>query len=341
MKAKHILFFIFSLILFSCQKEESEIVDDSQNPNSSSLVSNSTLVKLISRTSQNPTAIDNVLDTSSCFSVQLPVTVIVNGNTIVVTSQTDYQTVKDAIDAYTTDDDIVHFVYPITIKHKNFSTQVLNNVSEFNDVLDKCPVNDGFDEIDCIAINYPIIINVYDVSNQIADAITITSNLQLYNYVTSLNAQSISKIVYPISVTNSSGLSIVIKSNSELTNFIEDSIDDCSDSGTGSQFYLSGSYHISYFFDDEDETDDYDNYTFNFYAATVHVTKNGNNAGNGTWYKYTNNGKDWINLNFDNSELEELVDEEWQIVESTPTELRLKHTSNGGSETDYLYFTKN
>ena len=79
------------ITFFSCQKEEMVIIDENNNE---TLTSTSPLTGLITRVSQNPTAIDNVLDNSSCFKVKLPVTVIVNGQNIVVATETDYKQFK-------------------------------------------------------------------------------------------------------------------------------------------------------------------------------------------------------------------------------------------------------
>jgi hypothetical protein len=88
---KSLQYIILSVLFFSfgsCQKEEETIVQDT----SESFVFGSPMADLLLRVSQNPTAIDNILDNTSCFSVQLPVTVIVNGQQILVSNQADYQT---------------------------------------------------------------------------------------------------------------------------------------------------------------------------------------------------------------------------------------------------------
>ena len=94
-------YILICLSLASCQKEEETIIQD----NTQSFAKTSPIASLLARTSQNPTSIDNIVDNSSCFSVVLPVTVIVNSQQITVTSQTDYQVVQDAIDAFSDDDD--------------------------------------------------------------------------------------------------------------------------------------------------------------------------------------------------------------------------------------------
>jgi hypothetical protein len=342
MNMKYLIQLILLVFFFgACQKEEANTVN--QNPKN--IIVNSPFAKLISRTSQNPTAIDNVIDNTSCFSVQLPVTVVVNWQNITVTTQADYQLVQNAIDQFTMDDDIVHFNFPITVKFQNFATQVINNSTQFNNAIEACEEDDGFDEIDCIAINYPFKINIYDSNNQVANTITIQNNSQLFNFIATLSNGIIAAIVYPISVTDSNAQSIVINSNTELETFIDSSIDDCEDSGGGpTPTFLSvlnsGSWHVSYFYKDQDDTAEYTGYNFTFISnGTINVIKNTNNS-NGSWLVYTDSGENKIDLSFDNSNLEELM-EDWIITEYTATTIHLKHVSGGGGGSRYLYFSKN
>lgn len=337
-----LLIFVFSFALTQCQKEEKEIIDET--PQTESIVSGSPLSGLISRTTQNPTACDNVLDNSSCFSVVLPVTVVVNGNTITVTTQNDYQMVQNAIDAFSNDDDIVNFNYPITIQFQNFTTQIISTPSQLDDVIDDCDDDNGLNEIDCISINYPIIINVYNTSTQSTTTVTIQNNSQLFNFINGLTTGVIAAIVYPISVTSSNGQNVVINNNSQLESFIEDSIDDCDDSGTSNPSFISilttGNWYVSYFNEDDDvQTGDYNGYNFAFFGnGTIEVTKN-SAVTTGTWSTYTDSGYNKLDLSFANPALDELQ-EDWIILEYTATIIRLKHVSGGNGGTDYLYFTK-
>ncbi|WP_395043748.1 hypothetical protein [Flavobacterium sp.] len=338
----YILFGILSMLLFSCQKEEVVIVQDTTQ----NLTNSSPLTDLISRVSQNPTSNDNIIDSTSCFSVRLPVTVIVNSNNIVVASTIDYQTVQDAIDEFSTDDDIVNFVYPITIEYQNFTTQILNDSNDLDDALDQCDEDDGFDEIDCINLNYPIVINVYDSNNQLANTLTLNNNSQLYNFLENLNSNQYIAINYPISMINSSGNTVVITNNQQFEDSIDDSIDDCNDTPSSggnpvfSEIIINGSWHVSYYFDDEDETSDYNGYNFTFLSnGTVTAIKTSTTI-NGNWSNYLDSGENKLNLNFDGSLLDSFEDD-WRITEFTPTLIKLKDVSGGNGGTDYLYFTKN
>lgn len=329
--------------IIGCQKEEETIIQD----DTQTFTSSSALSSLLLRTSQFPTAFDNVLDNSSCFSVQLPVTVIVNNQQILVSNQSDYQLVQNAINQFSNDDDIVNFVYPITIVYQNFQTQILQNSNDLDDVLDECDEDDGFDEIDCININYPIVLNIYDSNNQVANTITITSNSMLFNFLSNTNSNTLLAVVFPISVTNSNGQNVVINNNAELENFIEDSISDCDDDSNGgsnnttlTQIFTSGTWCISYFFDDVDETNYFNGYNFTFNSNGSSLAIKNSNTISGTWNIYNDSGAEKIELSFDGLLLDE-IEEDWRIIEYTPTLIKLKHVSGGNGGTDYLTFTKN
>jgi hypothetical protein len=338
-------YLIFGFIFFSfggCQKEEETIIQDYTE----SFIVDSPIAGLLSRTSQNPTSIDNILDNSSCFNVQLPVTVIVNGQPISISDEADYQTVQGAIDAFSNDDDIVNFVYPITIRYQNFQTQELQNANDLDDVLDDCGEDDGFDEIDCIALNYPITIFVYDSSNQLANTVTIINNTYLFNFLANLANNVYAAINYPISAVNSNGQTVVINSNNELVNFIEDAIGDCDgNSGGGNsgstlvQTLVVGSWHISYSeYDGAVDTVYYNGYNFIFNNNETVLAQKNNLITEGDWDISNDNGYQRLSLNFDGSNLHN-IETNWRVIEYNETIVRLKKQNS--DSTDYLTFVKN
>lgn len=345
MKLKHFLnLSLVGLLLMSCQSEENEVIQDANQ----NLTNTSPLTTLLTRVTQNPTSGDNVMDNSSCFSVVLPATVIVNGQNIVVATQADYQTVQDAINAFSNDDDIVNFVYPITIQYQNFSTQVLQDSDDLDDAIDACGEDDGFDEIDCISFNFPIVINVYNANNQLADTVTLNNNTDLYNFLENLEDNEYVAIQYPISLVNSNGQTITITNNNQLEDVIEDSIDDCDDSPSGgggsssnlSTIIVDGTWYVSYFFDDTDETSDYAGYNFTFNVNGTSLAVKNTISLNGTWSNYMDSGDEKVAFSFDGITLDELEDD-WEVIEFTTTQIRLKDVSGGDGTTDYLYLTKN
>jgi hypothetical protein len=343
MKTIKYLLMSFTAILFiSCQNEETLIIQDTTQ----NLSVSSPLASLISRVSQNATSQDNVLDNSSCFNVQLPVTVIVNGKQITVSNQNDYLTVQAALDAFSSDDDLVNFVYPITIQYQNWNTQLIANSDQLEDIIDNCDEDDGFDEIDCIHINYPIKIDIYNANNQIANTIAIQNDTDLFNFLENIESNVIVSINYPVSITDSNGQKVLITNNSDFENSIEESIKDCdNNSGTGgnpnfTSVLTDGTWRVSYFFNNIDETSIYNGYNFTFNSNGTVAAVNGTITIVGTWSTFVNSGHDIFLLKFDDNKLDELK-EDWKITEYTTTNIRLKNESSSSGETDYLYFTKN
>lgn len=343
MKLKHFLnLSLVGLLLLSCQSEENVLVQDTAK----NLTSKSPLTGMVARVAQSPTSNDNVLDNTSCFSVVLPVTVIVNGEQILVSSPTEYQTVQDAINAFADDDDIVNFVYPITVQFQNFSSIIVLNNDDLDDLMDDCGDDDGFDEIECVDFNFPININVYDANNQLAQTITLEDNVGLYNFIDNIEDNEYIAIQYPISITNSNNQTIVITNNDQLEDVIEDAIDDCDDDapsggvdGTIADLLASGTWYVSYFYDDTDETADYAGYTFTFDPnGTSKAYLNGNFL-NGTWSNYMFSGNEKLDLDFQGETLDELEDD-WRVIEYTGNQIRLKDVSSSGGGSDYLYLSK-
>ena len=339
---KYLLMCVAVVVFISCQDEETLVIQDiTQN-----LTAKSPLASLISRVSQNPTSKDNILDKSSCFNVQLPVSVIVNKKQITVSSQNDYKVVQNALDAFSNDDDVVNFVYPITIQFQNFKTELIANPDQLEDVIDNCDDDDGFDEIDCLHINYPIKINIYNADNQIANTITIQKDKDLFNFLKDLKSNVFISINYPVSIINFKGQNVIITNNSNFESNIEDGIKDCNtNSGSaGNQNFAAiltnGTWHVSYYFDDKDETLNYKGYNFTFNSnGTIMVVKEKNTIA-GNWSTFVNSGQNIFLLKFDDSKLDDLEDD-WKITEFTSTNVRLKNKDASDGATDYLYFTKN
>lgn len=339
---KYLLIGLTAILFISCQNEEALVIQDTTQ----NLSVSSPLASLISRVSQNATSQDNVLDNSSCFNVQLPVTVIVNGKQITVSSQNDYLTVQAALDAFSTDDDLVNFVYPITIQYQNWNTQVITNSDELEGIIDNCDEDDGFDEIDCLHINYPIKIDVYNANYQIANTIAIENDRDLFVFLENIESNVIVSINYPLSIIDSNGQEVLIANNSNFEDTIEANIEDCdiNSGAVGNPNFISvltdGRWHVSYFFNKVDETSIYDGYNFTFNSSTTVLAVKETNTIGGIWSTFVNSESDIFLLKFDDSKLDELNDN-WKITEYNASNIRLKNESSSSGETAYLYFTKN
>ena len=92
-------FFLFLITLFfaSCQDE---VVQLNEPDAEEVIVANSVLSNLMLRTSANAVSEDNVIDNTSCFSVDLPVTVIVGNITITIENQEGIDDLEELLENF-------------------------------------------------------------------------------------------------------------------------------------------------------------------------------------------------------------------------------------------------
>ncbi len=313
--------------------------------NDAALSKSSPLASLVLRISQNPTRWDNILDGSDCHSVRLPVVITLNGEEMTIENETDLDAVAQNMDYSWTDDDIVHFHFPIAIVQPNFVQQTVTTQAE----LDAMTCNDGqFNEITCLDFVFPVAINRYDVNNQVANTFTFYSDADLYHFIDGMAANEIFTVSYPLSVSFAGGNEVTVGSNTELESAIEQAIANCENAGpaTLDEIMLSGSWYISYCEDDSSGSgsgnwvDIYYGYAFTFNAnGSVTAIKNGV-VSDGTWSTYQDSHQ-MLDLFFPTPALQGLTNNEWRVTEYNAANFRLKNDqsgSEGGHK--YLYFTK-
>ena len=296
------------------------------------------------RVAMQNTSQDNVIDNSSCFRIEFPYVVTVDNIQIPINSNSDYQLVLNTINANSNDNDIVTIYFPITVQFQDYTEKVLNNQTDFNSVIQQCTTDSNvFGKINCITINYPIAINSYDTNYQIANTISISDNLSLYNFIANLATNKFISISYPIAITNQNGQNVVITTNSQFENAIKNAVATCSGNTVSTldfmQTITANSWKIFYYYNDNDRTSYYNGYVFIFKSDyTVVATKSGNTY-NGTWFVKIDNGVREFGVKFQSDSLGKL-DESWNLSEFNSFQLRFS-SEDGNTENDYLYFEKN
>src|SRR6476620_10467201 len=112
-----IIITLFCLASISCETE-SFVINSAPDKN---LVSNSTLVEKLLRMTQFPTTADNAIDNTSCFALNLPVTVVADNTTVIVNSEQDYQQVEDILAASNNDIDLVQIQFPVQVTYFDYT----------------------------------------------------------------------------------------------------------------------------------------------------------------------------------------------------------------------------
>ncbi|HBB49235.1 MAG TPA: hypothetical protein DCZ44_06345 [Flavobacteriaceae bacterium] len=339
MKLMNFRFFIIATLaivtLNSCQKEEDIIIDPTDNSESFNGSSNFA-ANLLSAT-QNDGSIDNLIDGTSCFSIDFPVDVVANGQQVTLNSIDDLQLVEDIFNLFIGDTDLLNLVFPLTLISEDFSEQVVNDLASFNALVANC-TNDVSDDLSCLDFQFPITGTLYNASNEQTGTLSINNASEWFNFLSGLSSDVYVAINYPITVLVG-GTSTTVNSNTELTDIFNQT--DCSNSGGNTTTAIEdeltdGVWYVTYFFDDYDETSDFNGYSFTFNADGTALADNGMQT-TGSWSTYTDSGVAKLDLNFGPLEpLEELMDD-WEILSVSSDEIQLRDLSGNGS-TDYLTF---
>lgn len=221
---------IISLIAFnSCQS-------DNASQDANKITSTSTLKTLLARVSQKRTSSDNVIDSTSCFTIKLPVTVMVNNQEVVVVTPADYDAVSSVFSDDDNDDDHLEFVFPITIVFADFTELVVTSNEQLHSLMEDChdsdvdndddDSNDDDDNaINCISLTFPFVIST--TNNGTPEDVTINNDQDLYLLLETVEGSVAVTINYPISIVDANGQTIVVENNNQLENNIVEATSDC------------------------------------------------------------------------------------------------------------------
>ncbi|MBM1106154.1 hypothetical protein JQC67_08405 [Aurantibacter crassamenti] len=109
---------------------------------------------------------------------------------------------------------------------------------------------------------------------------------------------------------------------------------------------MAGDWKLSYYFDSvNDQTSDFEAYTFNFNEGGTLGATDGNSSLSGAWQiktVSTDDETDEVNfkIHFSSSELLEKLSEDWQVKKYTDTKIELEHTNSEDAEVILLTFEK-
>lgn len=215
---------IFVLGLSSCQEEYEEVGEYNEEQ---TISANSTTADLIKNTSSKDGSYDNIVDGASCFAVQFPYTVNVNGVEINIDSKEDLELIEDIFDELDNDDDILDIVFPITITLSDYSKITIENKDQLVTMARECLEGGGDDDIECIDFVYPITLFTFGVDNQQANNVQVESDEDMRRFFGELEDNQLISIEFPITLKKYDGTEIRINSKSELATALEFAKNEC------------------------------------------------------------------------------------------------------------------
>ena len=208
--------------IFSCRTEEDFTLDTSSN---AGLKADTDLANLMRRVVLKDGSADNIIDGASNLTVQLPITVIVNGTQIEINSVADYKAIEIIFDESDTDTDTLEINFPITVIRPDFTTTTVSSNAQLQGLA--MVENTVDDDIECIDFEYPISISVFDEITEMINTITINNDKEMFGFIQNLRNYAAATINFPINVTYANGERISINNTQDLRDAIADQIDVC------------------------------------------------------------------------------------------------------------------
>lgn len=328
------LYYVLTAVLFlfmSCQTEEFAVVEN----NTDNIIAGSDLANLLSRLSQYPTSADNAADSNSCFSINLPFKVIINDVTVLIDNPADYNVFSVGQE--------YEFVFPLTVTYADYTETVIANRREWESALGQCTGSRAHSDLGCLELEYPVSVNTYDVTNQIADVVLLNDNAQLYSFLNNSQPDVLAAIAYPLSITSAGG-PVMVQNNEDFERFLNTHASDCvppAPIASPGEVLSTGTWHISLFTQEGVvQTQGYAGYSFSFNSDGTVLVTGGSQIIDGTWDTFISSDGWMLALpNFGFSDLDALEEAEWKVTGYTPTSIRLAHTGTG-INTKVLHFER-
>ncbi len=323
---------IIGLTFTSCQDEFEQLPEDQAQQEA--IAVNSTTAKLIEETSSNDGSFDNIVDESSCFNIKFPYAVRVHGVELTINTVQDLDAIEDIYDALEADDDILDIIFPITITMADYADITINGIEGLRELAQECKEGGDDDDIECIDFVYPITMYTFDLNNQETGNVSIEGDKDLRRFFAGLDENDLISMGFPVTLKLYDGSTMVVDSNAELANAIENAKDLCDEDDDNDyndddftqerlENYLVECPWLIHEVKRENQlqTDQYIDYVMNFTEdGAVKIVDREGNMLNGTWSTRVAEHRVLLKLEFT-----ELVDFtlEWYVYEIGEGKIKL------------------
>ncbi|PIE99972.1 MAG: hypothetical protein CR994_08290 [Maribacter sp.] len=205
--------------LTSCQEEFEPL--PKENSQADSITASSSTAKLIEDTCSNDGSFDNIVDESSCFNIKFPYTVRTNGVELVIGKKEDLKAIEEIFDALDGDEDILDIIFPVTITMADYTEITINGIDDLREMAKQCKEGGEDDDIECIDFVYPITLYTFDLNNEVTGNVPVKNDKDLRRFFAGLDKDNLIGIDFPITLKLYDGTEIMVSSNAELANAIE------------------------------------------------------------------------------------------------------------------------
>ncbi|WP_299796935.1 hypothetical protein [uncultured Maribacter sp.] len=329
--AMYVSLLTIALSFTACQDEIEEI-NNGEEP--TAITANSSTADLIQRTSSNDGSCDNIVDGTSCYEINFPYTVEVNGITLTIDSEEDIEQIEAIFDSVEDDENLLDIIFPITITAGDFSEITINGFDELRSLAADCKEGGEDDDIECIDFVYPMTLFTFSVNLEQTSTVEVTSDRELRLFFKDLGDDNLISFDFPVTLKLSDETTIVVESNEELAIAIENAKDDCDedddddyndddfDQDELNEELIECVWFVTEFKrNDIDQTPQYVNYILNFKEdGTVSTGFNGATVVEGTWTTTVGDDGAKLTMEFENSTDFNL---EWDVYDLGDDKIKL------------------
>ena len=339
------LFLLFTVLLFifsGCQEESEEIT---LPPSDKVIRANSAIADYIRSIALNDGSPDNILDNASCTVLVFPVTVVVNGQEMQISSPDELKTVERLLDESENDHDTLIIIFPVTVTLPDHTELLINNAEEFEDISEQCTEGGHDDDIECVDFQYPLSVSVYDSQNQVSRVVTISNDAELFRLFDTLEEDHFAGFKFPVTVIVTGGEEITVSDNHHLEDIIEDHMDDCDEDDDNDHndddaddtglvaALLSGDWEITRYFAGTDETELFADFTITFHDDNTTMSSDGVSSVEGEWETNGDDGTLVLELELGEEAPFDAMPDTWYVLEFNSSLIQLKNVNTeDGSE---------
>lgn len=232
---KHIIGSLLFIALFfvSCRQESDEFIDSGD----ALLNIDSNISNLLKLAAMKDGSADDILDGSSCISIQLPVTIQFNGLDLSITSEIDIDALEnifDGADVPITFD----FVFPIMVVLGDFTEVEVYSGEQLKSIIEDCESQEQPDSIRCIDFEYPMSASVYNPSAESLKNVTFRKDRQLYRFLRNIKEEDRVNLNFPIGIRLNDGALIETETLPDLERAIERNDLDCEQDNLSSDQFV-------------------------------------------------------------------------------------------------------
>lgn len=200
------LIILSALAFLSCQKEELTITQDESE---TSFLADRQLTGMVKSVASHDGTFDDLVDQSSCFSINFPYQILLNGYVYDVNSINDLMPL--------TKYDFIVPIYPFNITFGNYQETEVVTQEGFYTLVDQCNNGGLYDErITCVDFTYPLSVSIYNRATSDFETMTFNHDKETFTEIELFETGTLASINYPITLHLEDGTNRVISSNEEL-----------------------------------------------------------------------------------------------------------------------------